>query len=386
MPKAFSKRSRRHLSIPRFMRPCKRVLKTMTPLTSRGNKPLELTFDQQLTALILFHLEEHRSGQELLQFLEEDDVARAIAGAPPEGIKQSTFYEAINTRGLDQMVYMFRELCRIASGTLPFKYEHLGDLIAIDGSLIEASLTMTWADYRGNINKAKAHVGFNLNRGIPMKIYLADGKSDERPYVSTILQPGETGVLDRYYQRYQSFDTWQAEGRHFVCRIRKSSLKTLLHENVITPGGPVFYDAMVHLGTNGINQTEKPVRVIGYRIDGKHYWLATDRFDLTAEDIMSIYKLRWNIETFFGWWKQHLNVYHRLARSPYGMMVQLLAGLITYILLAIYCHDEFNEPVSVKRVRQLRNAFRTESRHPDFDPFECMIGKPVSKNHSYAKT
>ena len=40
----------------------------------------------------------------------------------------------------------------------------------------------------------------------------------------------------------------------------------------------MFYDAMVHLGTNGINQTEKPVRVIGYRIDGKHYWLATDRF------------------------------------------------------------------------------------------------------------
>ncbi len=115
--------------------------------------------DQQLTALILFHLEEHRSGQELLQFLEEDEVARVIAGAPPEGIKQSTFYEAINTRGLDQMTYMFRELCRIASGTLPFKYEHLGDLIAIDGSLIEASLTMTWADYRGNVNKAKAHVG-----------------------------------------------------------------------------------------------------------------------------------------------------------------------------------------------------------------------------------
>ena len=231
------------------MRPCKRVLKTMRPLTSRWNKPLELTFDQQLTALILFHLEEHRSDQELLQFLEEDAVARAIAGAPPEGIRQSTFYEAINTRGLDQMAYMFRGLCRIANGVLPFKYEHLGDLIAIDGSLIEASLTMTWADYRGGVNKAKAHVGFNLNRGIPMKIYLADGKSDERPYVSTILQPGETGVIDRYYQCYRDFDTWQTEEKHFVCRIRKASLKTLVHENVITPNGPVFYDAMVLLGT-----------------------------------------------------------------------------------------------------------------------------------------
>jgi hypothetical protein len=386
MPKVFSKRSRRQFSMPRFMRPYKQVIDAMPPLTSRGNKPLELTFEQQLTALILFHLEEHRSGQELLQFLEEDDEARAIAGVPPEGIRQSTFYEAINTRGLDQMAHVFRELCRIASDTLPFKHEHLGDIIAIDGSMIEATFTMQWADYRGGVNKAKAHVGFNLNRSIPMKIYLADGKSDERPYVSTILQPGETGVLDRYYQCYRDFDAWQAEEKHFVCRIRESSLKTCLHENVITPGGPVFYDVVVLLGAKGINQTEQPVRVIGYRIDAKRYWLATDRFDLTADEIMAIYKLRWNIETFFGWWKQHLNVYHRLARSAYGMMVQLLAGLITYLLLAIYCHDEFNEPVSLKRVRQLRNAIRTESRHPDFNPAECLFGRKTLKNHSFAKT
>ena len=386
MPKAFSARSRKQFSLPRFLQTYTKVIQSTPTLTSRGNKPLELTFEQQLLALILFHLEEHRSGQELLQFLEEDDVARVIVGAPPDGIKQSTFYEAINTRGLDQMAHVFRELCRIAADTLPIKHEHLGDIIAIDGSMIEATLTMEWADYRNGVNKAKAHVGFNLNRAIPMKIYLADGKSDERPYVATILQPGETGVLDRYYQCYRDFDAWQAENKHFVCRIKENSRKTCLHENDFDPDGPVFYDAVVLLGTKSINQTKQPVRVIGYRVDGKRYWLATDRFDLTAEDIMGIYKLRWNIETFFGWWKQHLNVYHRLTRSAYGMMVQLLAGLITYLLLAIYCHDEFNEPVSLKRVRQLRNAIRTESRHPHFDPLECMIGFSNSKNHSFAKT
>jgi site-specific recombinase XerD len=35
------------------------------------------------------------------------------------------------------------------------------------------------------------------------------------------------------------------------------------------------------------------------------------------------------IETFFGWWKRHLKVYHLIARSKYGLMVQLLGGLIT---------------------------------------------------------
>ena len=35
------------------------------------------------------------------------------------------------------------------------------------------------------------------------------------------------------------------------------------------------------------------------------------------------------------------------------MMVQMLAGLITYLLLAIYCHDEHQETVSVKRLREI---------------------------------
>ncbi len=37
----------------------------------------------------------------------------------------------------------------------------------------------------------------------------------------------------------------------------------------VKPGSIVFYDAIVLLGTAGINQTEKELRVIGYRIDNK---------------------------------------------------------------------------------------------------------------------
>jgi hypothetical protein len=69
------------------------------------------------------------------------------------------------------------------------------------------------------------------------------------------------------------------------------------------------------LGTKGQNQTEKPVRVVGYRIDRTDYFVATDRFDLSAADVALAYKLRWDIEIFFGWWKQHLNVYHLIART-----------------------------------------------------------------------
>ncbi len=41
-------------------------------------------------------------------------------------------------------------------------------------------------------------------------------------------------------------------------------------------------------------------------------------------------------------------------------MVQILGGLITYLLMAIYCHEEFNGKVSIKRVRQLRTKILNE--------------------------
>jgi hypothetical protein len=51
-------------------------------------------------------------------------------------------------------------------------------------------------------------------------------------------------------------------------------------------------------------------------------------------------------------------------------MIQILAGLITYLLLAIYCHEEHGERVSIKRVRQLRTKILNESRQADFHSVE----------------
>jgi hypothetical protein len=109
-------------------------MNNLTPLTSRGDKPLSFTFQHQLEALIFFHLQGFESGAALLQAMEEDGFAKQHI-APPDGVRKSTFYEAINDRGLVQLQELFMQLCQDAGAVVPRKFEKLGDLVAVNSSL-----------------------------------------------------------------------------------------------------------------------------------------------------------------------------------------------------------------------------------------------------------
>ncbi len=286
-------RSRRHAvpAIKRLLKPAKQALIKAPPLRSRSNKPLAMDTEDLLNILTYYHLQEFSSGRELIQALQEDDYARDLV-APAGGIKRSTFFDTVNDRGVEQLLYVFTELQKQVPGTLPSQYSDLGDLVAIDGSLIDSVLSMHWAEYRTNSRKAKLHLGFDINHGVPHKLFLTEGNGAGRPFVSKIIDPGQTGVQDRGYQAHHLFDQWQRDNCHFVCRIRKSTKKTTLEQLPLQENSYVFFDANNLLGTPHINQTQEPLRLVGYVVEGKEYWVATDRFDLSAEQISLIYKLR----------------------------------------------------------------------------------------------
>ena len=102
MPRSFEP-YRKNFPSPSFYNLFQHI-KEMLPgtplLESRGDRPLKMTFEDQLKSLIFFHLEEHVSGCHLIQVLKEDDFARENI-APKDGIKKSSFFEAINSRGLE---------------------------------------------------------------------------------------------------------------------------------------------------------------------------------------------------------------------------------------------------------------------------------------------
>jgi hypothetical protein len=55
-----------------YLNPLHSVLPNTLILESRGNRPLKMTFEDQLHALLFFHLQEHESAQDLIQHLKEN--------------------------------------------------------------------------------------------------------------------------------------------------------------------------------------------------------------------------------------------------------------------------------------------------------------------------
>jgi hypothetical protein len=137
----------------------------------------------------------------------------------------------MNDRGLEQFLYVFNALQEQARTVLPQKFPELGQLVAIDGSLIDSVLSITWADYRGGAKKAKTHIGFDINRGILRKIVLTAGNDGKRQFVSRILLPGETGVLNRGYQQHKNFDL--SPVRRKALRL---SYQSKYHKNMLGKG------------------------------------------------------------------------------------------------------------------------------------------------------
>ena len=73
---SISKKQIQSLNFDKFQRPLVRSLSQAPELQSRGDRPLKMTFEDQINALVYFHLQEHKSARHLIQDLKENIFAK----------------------------------------------------------------------------------------------------------------------------------------------------------------------------------------------------------------------------------------------------------------------------------------------------------------------
>jgi IS4 transposase len=93
-------------------------------------------------------------------------------------------------------------------------------------------------------------------------------------------------------------------------------------------------------------------RVVCRDAAGEEYEYLTNRFDLDVLDVVRLYLYRWEIENFFKWIKRNLQIAHWYSECENGVLIQLYAALIAFLLLKFYTlkgHLAHSQHASLRR-------------------------------------
>jgi transposase len=149
-------------------------------------------------------------------------------------------------------------------------------------------------------------------------------------------------VFDRGVVSREVFCNLDENDFSFVTRLSVNSRYVYL-EDVSQPDYRVIRnlaiikDIRVYLYRTGTNVVDYPFRLLITKNEkGKEFWFLTNRFDLSCEEIIDIYKHRWDIEVFFRFLKQELNFRHFISVNENGIKILLYMTLILSMLILIY--------------------------------------------------
>ena len=255
----------------------------------------------------------------------------------PRLLNQSSFSRANANRSYRLWRYCFGKLWQIAKPHCqPRHLAGLGQLVAVDGSLFDCLGRMMWAAYSTTSNKVRGHFFFDL-AGLPDKLVLTDGKGSERQVLREHLRPNVTFIFDRGYNDYALFAYASKIAAFFVTRPLKNAAFSVLCTRTINPTESkrgVVSDQNICVDNAG-----EPLilRRVGFAdISGSEWIYLTNRFDLDPLTIVQLYQYRWQIELFFWWIKRHLQLRHWYSECENGVLIQLYAALIAFLLLKLY--------------------------------------------------
>ncbi|MGR6764019.1 transposase [Paenibacillus sp. T2-29] len=87
------------------------------------------------------------------------------------------------------------------------------------------------------------------------------------------------------------------------------------------------------MGTSQCRSKQRHLVVMFWDFEGREIWVVTDLMQVTAEQIAQMCKAWWQMEVFFRWIKQHLNIPTLFGATPNAVYGQLFCAFIVYVLL-----------------------------------------------------
>jgi IS4 transposase len=222
----------------------------------------------------------------------------------------------------------------------PFDLELDQTVYALDATTVDLCLSVfPWARFRTTKAGIKLHTLLDLRGSIPVFIWITDAKQGDVEVLDVLVpEPGSIYIMDRAYVDFERLYQLTEDRATFVTRAKKNLKWRRLYSHPVDRSTGLICDQTIVL-TRKESAEAYPAKLrrVRYRDleTGKALTFLTNDFTLPALTIAHLYRLRWQVELFFKWIKQHLRIKTFYGTSPNAVKTQIWIAISVYLLVAI---------------------------------------------------
>lgn len=320
--------------------------------------------------LLLYGIvENERLSQRSLEDTFNDPVFKLLFNLDEdESVRRSSISERLSKINPDYFKQIYDCIYDQFSNIYPSANQQKYNLIRVDSSIVSDTAGKLQEGLDNSGKKAvKYTVAFDGILPCCSNVFTAPGYSSEDIALPEVVmdhvkqQKGHQNiyVLDRGLQSTRTMKDFNKREITFICRAKENrkyvELDNLLDKSRELDLGEttLVKDSIVHLYT-GVPIKNKRGRIhyrqelieVPFRLiivqskdePEKQFWFISNNFDLSAKEVAQAYRRRWDIEVFFRFIKQELNVSHLVSLNKNGIEVMLYMTLIVAMLILLYKH------------------------------------------------
>ena len=190
----------------------------------------------------------------------------------------------------------------------------------------------------------KVHANIHANEGVPSDIKFTSAATND----SFMLKPanytsGDILAFDRAYIDYAKFEELTRNGVIYVTKMKKNLVYAISDDTMyMTSDGKMSYRIQYVTFTKCVKEGEDIVhkaRIITYvdikKTRAKLISLLTNDMEMPIEEIVEIYRKRWEIELLFKQLKQNFPLRYFYGESSNAIKIQIWVTLIANLLIMV---------------------------------------------------
>lgn len=187
----------------------------------------------------------------------------------------------------------------------------------------------------------KVHTVINVDETVPKMIWFTEATKHDHILLDKLkLDSNTIYVFDKGYNDYKAFKKFSEHGTGFVTRIKDNAVYEVITTNEIEEHihSGVLEDEIIEITVKEQgNESKLKLRKIRFydRVLKREFEFLTNLFEMRADLVAAIYKLRWQIELLFKQLKQNFPLKYFLGENENAIKIQIYCALIANLLMTV---------------------------------------------------